>query len=157
MLWSEPNPIPKWDSSPNVGLCPTMPEKAAVVAAERDVHFAAGHGRSGARGRPAGHVIMVVRVQGPAVIADAAAGAEAAAQSVHHVLADDRTSGLQNPGNDGCVEVGDEALEGERAEAHGYSRHRDVVLITGGLAGKQTFRFPLDPALPHPGVQRVFF
>ena len=47
----------------------------------------------------------------------------------------------------------DEAL----VDAHGYSRHGDVVLVTGGFAGKETIGFPFDPALPHPGVQRVFF
>jgi hypothetical protein len=29
MLWSEPNPMPKCDTSPNVGLWPMMPQNAA--------------------------------------------------------------------------------------------------------------------------------
>ena len=76
---------------------------------------------------------------------------------VHDVLADDGAPLFQHPGDDGCVEVGDEAFEGEGTEAHGYTRHSDVVLVTYGLAGKQAFGRPLDPALPHPGVQRIFF
>ena len=31
-----------------------------------------------------------------------------------------------------------------------------MVLVAYGLAGKQTLVRPFDPALPHPGVERVF-
>ena len=34
MLWSEPNPIPKCDTSPNVGLWPTIPQNAAGMRME---------------------------------------------------------------------------------------------------------------------------
>src|SRR4029077_16856052 len=51
---------------------------AALVAAERDIHLTRGHGRAGARRRSAGHVLAVVRIEGKAVIADGAAGAEPA-------------------------------------------------------------------------------
>ena len=129
---------------------------AALVAAEGDVHLAGGHGRAGARGRAAGHVLVVVGVEGSAVVPDAAAGAEAATQAVHDVLADDGAPRLQHPGDHGGVEVGDEAFEGEGAEAHGHPGHRDVVLVTDGLAGQQAVGRPLDAALPHPGVERVF-
>ena len=163
MLWSEPNPIPKCDSNPNVGLCPTMPEKAAGIRIEppwsppKEMSTSRGrHSRGGARGRSAGHVIVIVGVEGPAVVADGAAGAEAATQSVHDVLADDGAPLLQHPGDDGCVEVGDEAFEGEGAEAHRYTCHSDVLLVTDSLAGKQAFSRPLDAALPHPGVEGVF-
>src|SRR5262249_56175808 len=60
---------------------------AALVAAERDVHLAGGHRRAGARRRSAGHVLVVVRIQGAAVVAEGAAGAKAATPPVHHVLA----------------------------------------------------------------------
>ena len=103
------------------------------------------------------HVIVVVGVEGPAVVANGTTCAEAAAQSVHDVLADDGASLLQNAGDDCRIEVGDEAFEREGAEAHGYTCHSDMILITDGFAGKQTFGCPLDPALPHPGVERVFF
>ena len=102
-------------------------------------------------------MIVVVGIEGTAVVADGAAGAEASTQAVHDVLADDRAPLLQHPGDDSCVEVGDEAFEGEGAEAHGYACHGDVVLVTDGLAGKQTFGRPFDSAFPHPGVERVFF
>ena len=37
---------------------------AALVAAEGDIHLAGSHGRGGARGRSASHVIVVVGVEG---------------------------------------------------------------------------------------------
>ena len=60
-------------------------------------------------------VILVVGVEGPAVVADGAAGAEAATQSVHDVLADDGAPFLRHPRDDGGVEVGDKAFKGEGA------------------------------------------
>jgi hypothetical protein len=128
---------------------------AALVAAKGDVDLASGHGCGGARGRAAGHVLVVVGVEGPAVVPDAPAGAEAATQAVHDVLADDGAPRLQHPGDHGGVEVGDEAFQGEGADAHGHAGHRDMVLETDGLAGQQAVGRPLDPALPHPGVERV--
>ena len=100
---------------------------------------------------------MVVGVEGPGVVANGAAGSEAATQSVHDILADDGAPLLQHPSDDGCVEVRDEAFEGEGAEAHWYTCHSDVVLVTDCLARKQAFGRTLDLALPHPDVERVFF
>jgi hypothetical protein len=101
-------------------------------------------------------VLVVVGVEGPAVVPNAAAGAETATQTVHDVLADNGASRLQHPGDYGGVEVRDEAFEGEGAEAHRYSGHRNVVLVTDGLAGQQAFSRALDAALPQPSVERVF-
>ena len=81
-------------------------------------------------------MIVVVGVEGPAVVADTAAGAEAATQSVHDVLTDDGAPLFEHPGDDGCVEVGDEAFEGEGAEAHGDACHSDVVFVTDSLSGE---------------------
>src|SRR5438094_4235246 len=141
MDWSEPNPIPKCDTSPNVGLWPMIPQNAAgmrmepaLIAAEGDVHLTGGHGRARARRRSAGDVLVVVGIQGTAVIADGAAGAEAATQPIHHVLADDGAARLQDTGDHGGVEVRDEAVEGEGAEAHRHSGDRDVVLEADRLA-----------------------
>src|SRR5712691_190542 len=129
---------------------------AALVAAEGDVHLAGSHDVGAARRRAAGHVLVVVGVEGPAVVTDAAASAEATTQAVHDVLADDGAPLLQHPGDNGGVEVGDEAFEGKGAEAHGHPCHRNVVLVTDGLAGQQAVGRPLDAALPHPGVERIF-
>ena len=124
MLWSEPKLIPKCDSNPKVGLCPTMPEKAAGIRMEppwsppKEMSTSpAATAGGGARGRTAGHVIVVVGIEGTAVVADGAAGAEASTQAVHDVLADDRAPLLQHPGDDSCVEVGDEAFEGRRSRS----------------------------------------
>src|SRR4030095_14771557 len=109
MDWSEPKPMPKCDTSPNVGLWPMIPQNAAGMRMEApwsppremshwradaaarlppelDVHVPSGHGSTGARRRSAGHVLPVVRIQRTAVVADAAAGPAAAAPPVHHVL-----------------------------------------------------------------------
>src|SRR5712691_12508305 len=99
---------------------------------------------------------VVMGVEGPAVVPDGATGAEAATQAVHDVLADDGAPLLQHPGDHGGVEVGEKAFEGEGAEAHGHPGYGDVVLVTDGLAGQQAVSRPLDAALPHPGVERVF-
>ena len=63
---------------------------------------------------------------------------------------------LQDAGDHGGVEVGDEAFEGEGAEAHRHSGDRDVVLEADRLALQQAFGSSLDPALPHPGIEGVF-
>ena len=102
-------------------------------------------------------MFVVVGVEGPAVVPDGAAGAEAATQAVHDVLADDGAARLQYAGDHGGVEVRDEAFEGEGSKAHGHPGHRDVILVTNGLAGEHAFARSLDPALPHPGIERVFF
>src|SRR6266545_7472630 len=102
-------------------------------------------------------MLAVVGVEGPAVVADGAAGTEASAQAVHDVLADDGASRLQYAGDHGGVEVRDETLDGEGAKAHGHPGHRDVILVTDGLAGQHAFGSSLDPALPHPGIEPVFF
>ena len=100
---------------------------------------------------------MVVGVEGPAVVPDGAAGAESATQAVHDVLADDGAPRLQYAGDHGGVEVRDESFEGEGAEAHGHPGDRDVILVADGLAGQHASGRPLDPALPRPGIERVFF
>src|SRR5262249_59377078 len=91
---------------------------ATLVAAEGDVDLAGGDGRARAGRRSAGHMLAVVGIERTAVIADGAARAEAATQTIHHVLADDGAARLQDASDDGGVEVGDEAVEGEGAEAH---------------------------------------
>jgi hypothetical protein len=101
-------------------------------------------------------VVVVVGVEGPAVVPDGAAGAEAATQAVHDVLADDGAPRLQYAGDHGGVEVRDESFEGEGAKAHGHPGDRDVILVADGLAGQQASGRPLDPALPRPGIERVF-
>ena len=100
---------------------------------------------------------VVVRVERPAVVADSAAGAEASTQAVHDVLADDGAPRLQGAGDHGGVEVGDEAFEGEGAKAHGHSGHRDVILVADGLTGQHALGLSLDPTLPRPGIEQVFF
>ena len=78
---------------------------AALVAAERDIHLAGSHGRARTRGRAAGHVAVVVGVEGPAVVPDAAASAKAATQAVHGILADGCPPPA-HPGDHGGIEVG---------------------------------------------------
>ena len=102
-------------------------------------------------------MLVVVGVEGPAVVADGAAGTEATTQAVHHVLADDGATRLQDAGDHGGVEVGDEAFEGEGAKAHGHPGHRDVILEADALAGQDASGRAFDPALPGPRVERVFF
>src|SRR5262249_37826443 len=111
--------------------------------------------RPGARGRSTGDVLVVVRIEGPAVIPDGATRAEPTAEPVHDVLADDDAARLQDAGNHGGVEVRHEALEGERAKAHGYPGDRDVVFEADGLAVQPPCGRRLDPALPRPGIERV--
>src|SRR6185503_14289614 len=130
---------------------------AALVAAERDVYLAGGHGRAGARRRSAGYVLAVVGIEGTTVVADGAAGAEPATQAVHDVLADDGAARLQHASDHSGVEVRNEAVEGEGAEAHRHSGDRDVILEADRLALQQAFGCSLDPTLPHPGIERVFF
>src|SRR5215471_21641709 len=98
----------------------------------------------------------MMRIERPAVVADGAAGTEAATQPVHDILADDRPPRLQHAGDDGGVEVGDEALEGERAEAHWHPGDCDVILEADGLAREDPCGRSLDPAPPRPGIERVF-
>src|ERR687883_330291 len=102
MLWSEPNPIPKCDTNPNVGLCPRIPQNAAGMRMEppwsppnemstspaataapepEDDAGRAGRGFGGLGGGP----------KPPR----AAAGPKAATQAVHDVLADDGAPRLQ--------------------------------------------------------------
>src|SRR6266508_557452 len=100
-------------------------------------------------------MLAVVGVEGPAVVADGAAGTEASAQAVHDVLADDGACRLQYAGDHGGVEVRDETLEGEGAKAHGHPGHRDVILVADGLAGQHAFGSSLDPALPYPEIGRA--
>src|SRR4030095_14595338 len=76
---------------------------AALVATERDVHLASGHGGAGARRRAAGHVRVVVGVERSAIVTDATTGAEAPAQAVHDVLADDGAPILQHPSDHGGI------------------------------------------------------
>ena len=154
-----PKPDPEMGQQPEGGLVSDdagvgsrNTDRAALITAERDVHLACGHGRCGSRRRSAGHVIVVMGVEGPSVVADAASGAEAATQSVHDVLADDCAPLLQHSIDYCGVEVGDESFQGERAKTHWDTRNSDVVLVAGGLTSKETIGFPFDPALPHPGV-----
>ena len=162
MLWSEPNRY-QMRHEPERGLMADDAAKrrrdadgATLVTAEGDVHLAGRHGRSAARRRAAGHVIVVVGVEGSAVVPDAAAGAETATQAVHDVLADDGAPAWQHPGDHGGIKVGDKTFEGEGPKTHGHPGHRDVVLVTDGLAGQQAVGCPRDAALPHPGVERLF-
>ena len=102
-------------------------------------------------------MLVVVRVEGPAVISDGAAGAEATTQPVHHVLADAGPARLEHARDHGRVEVRDEAFEGEGAQAHRHAGHRDVILEANGLAGQHACGRSFDPALPGPRVERVLF
>ena len=131
------------------------PDRAALVAAEGDVDLARRYGRAGSRRRAAGHVLGVVGVERPTVVADAAAGPVTAAEAVHDVLSDDRAARLEHAGHDGGVEVRDEAFEGEGAEAHRHAGDRDVVLVSSPSCRPADLSAPADVALPHPGVQRV--
>src|SRR4029453_18681588 len=77
-------PDPEVRHEPERGLVSDDPAErrrdadgAALVAAEGEVHLAGGHGRSGARRRAAGHVVVVVGIEGTAVVTDGTAGAEA--------------------------------------------------------------------------------
>ena len=156
-------PDPEVRHEPERGLVADDPAErggnadgAALVAAEGDVDLARGHGRARTRRRSAGHVLAVVRIEGPAVIADGPTGAEAATQPIHHVLADDGAARLQDAGDHGGVEVGNEAVEGKGAEAHRHSGDRDMVLEADRLILQQTFGSALDAALPHPGIEGVF-
>ena len=99
---------------------------------------------------------VVVGIERSAIVPDTTAGAEAATQAVHNVLADNGAPCLQHPSDHGGVEVGDEAFKGEGPEAHGHPSHRDVVLETDGLACQHAIALAGDLALPHPGVERVF-
>src|SRR5437870_5472107 len=128
---------------------------ATLVAAEGDIDLASGDGRARARRRAAGDVLVVVGVERPAVVADRSARGETAAQAIHDVLADDRAARLEHTGDDRGVEIRSEAFERERHEAHWHAGHRDVVLVADGLAGQQTLGRAGDPALPHPGVERI--
>ena len=104
------------------------PDRAALVAAERDVHLARRQRRAGARRRPTGDPRRIMRVQRPAVVAH---------EPVHHVLADDLAAGRQHPRHDGRVNVGDEALHGLRREHLRDAGDADMVLEADGLASQQ--------------------
>ena len=123
-----------------------QPDRAALVAAERDIHLARGQRRPGARRRPAGDALRIVRVQRLAVVAH---------EPVHHVLAGDLPAGRQHPGHDGRVDVGDEALQRLRGEDLRDTGHADMVLEADGLAGQQSAIAAADGALPEPGLVAV--
>ena len=83
-------------------------------------------------------MLPVVRVERAAVIADSAAEAEATAEPVHGVLADDGAARLKDPSYHGRVKVRDKSLEGEGPEAHGHTCHRDMILVADGLASQES-------------------
>src|SRR5262249_9028652 len=125
MLWSEPNPIPKCDTSPNVGLCPTIPQNAAGMRMEPPWSPPKAMstspppaGRAPPGGGPPVPVLWVGGLGGRAVAPIPPAGPKAAAQAVHDVFANDGAPRLQHSGDHSGVEVRDKTFESKGAEAH---------------------------------------
>ena len=127
-----------------------------LVAAKGDVDLTGGDRGAGARRRSTRHVLGIVGVQRPTIVADTTACSKAATQPVHHVLADDGAARLEHARDHGGVEIGNEPLECERAKAHGHTGHCDVILEADGLAGQRSVGGTFDVALPAPGIERVF-
>ena len=130
-------------------------DRPALVAAEGDVDLAGGDGRTAARGRAAGDVVGVVRVERPAEVADAGDARAAEGEVLHVHLADDRRAGVEQPGDDGGVEIGGVAVEEVRAEGHRHAGDGDVVLEADRPAGERAARGALHAAFADEGVERV--
>ena len=130
-------------------------DRAALIAAEGDVHFSAGDGRGGAGGRPARHMIPVVGVQGAPVVADTAQARPAPGELLHLELADDRPAGVENARHDGGIEVRNVAVHEMRAERQGHPGDADVVLESDGLAPQWAMVRARDAALPDEDIQGI--
>jgi hypothetical protein len=140
------------DSAPGGG----KPDRPALVAAQRDVHQAAGHRRSRARRGPAGDVIAGVRVERSAVVANAGEPGAAPGEFLQLELAYDGRACVEQARDHAGVEVRNVAIHHVRAERERHAGQRDVILQPDGLALERTGGRARHPAPADERAQRVF-
>ena len=126
---------------------------AALVAADRHVHFAQRHQHGAAGRRAAGGIAHLVGVvHRPGGVGVAAAGQ---AERLAMGLADDRPAGIQNALDDGCVDLRHVAFQRRGAVHHRHAGQHDVVLQHDRPALEPALRGALHGGFHIPGVVRV--
>ena len=130
-------------------------DRAALIAAQRDVDHPAGHRRARARRRAAGDVLAVVRVERATVVPHSGEAGAAPRELLHLELAGDGGARVEQARDHGRVEVRHVAVHHVRAERHRHPGERDVILERDGLAVERAARRARHPAARDERAQRV--
>ena len=128
-------------------------DRAALVAAERQVDLARADQRRAPRRGSAGAVLGRVRVSHRTRGTGVTAGREAV--RLAHRLADDGSARVQDPGHDAGVDGRDVALEDARAVHHGHAGEHHVVLEYDFAPVEHAGVRTLDARLHVPRTERV--
>jgi hypothetical protein len=130
------------------------PDRAPLIAADREVDLTGGNEGRTARGRSPGRARRVVRIAHGSAVAGVTAtrGAVRLADG----LAGDRRARVQHARDDRGIDGRHVSLEQARPVHHRHARQHHVVFEGHAAARERTLGRPLHPRAHIPGAQRIF-
>ena len=122
--------------------------RAALIAADGQIHFARSHQRCAAGGRAAGGITFLVGIVHGA--GGTGVGAAGEAKIFAHRLADDGRAGVEQARDDRRIDVGNVTFECRCAIHHRHARDTNVVFDCHGFTGELALRRAFDGRLVIP-------